>query len=100
LATSYSYNDASNLAAKINPNLTSVSFIYEGLTCVQTKVLSNGGTWTYSYDKAASSKDRLASVSRGSEGTTYNGYNAASRPQAVSTSGYNAPLTTTVCVPC
>jgi YD repeat-containing protein len=48
VATTYSYDDASNLLSRTNPTGSAVSFTYDGLNRVLTKTLSSGGTWTYS----------------------------------------------------
>ncbi|MGH9958487.1 MAG: hypothetical protein ACREBC_15365, partial [Pyrinomonadaceae bacterium] len=85
VATSYEYDDASNLRRKTNPNGSFVSFTYDGLNRVATKTLSTGGAWTYSYDSGVTnSKGRLVSVVKqgSSEGYYYDGYDTAGRLNA------------------
>lgn len=72
----YQYDDDSNLTSKLNPNGTSVSFEYDGLSRVKKKTLSTGGVWDYSYDTGTNGKGRLVSVMlHGStDGNYYDGY--------------------------
>ena len=80
--TVYTYDNASNLLSTTDPNLTAVSFTYDQFNRVQTKALSTGGVWTYSYDTGANGKGRIVSVTKGSEGYFYDGYDALGRVTA------------------
>jgi RHS repeat-associated protein len=78
VATTYAYDEASNLRLRTNPNGTTVEFTYDGLNRVRTKTMSVGGSFTYSYDTATNGKGRLASVTAsGGDGYYYDGYDAA-----------------------
>ncbi|HEX5731195.1 MAG TPA: RHS repeat-associated core domain-containing protein [Blastocatellia bacterium] len=81
VATVYSYDDASNLTLRSNPNVTSVGFTYDGLNRVKTKTLSTGNTWVYTYDSVTNGKGRpTSSVKQGStDGYYYDGYDAMGR---------------------
>ena len=78
VATQYTYDDASNLTTRTNPNGTQVSFTYDGLNRVKTKTLTTG-MWTYSYDTVTNGKGRMVSVTKGTEGYFYDGYDAMGR---------------------
>jgi YD repeat-containing protein len=82
VATTYTYDDASNLITRANPNTTQVSFTYDGLNRVKTKMLSPTETWTYTYDTGTNGKGRLVSVTKGTEGYFYDGYDAMGRLSA------------------
>lgn len=83
-ATVYDYDDASNIKLRTNPNLTTVSFTYDGLNRVATKTLSTGGVWNFSYDTGTNGKGRLISVVRqaSTEGCYYDGYDEMGRVTA------------------
>ncbi|MEK6408511.1 MAG: hypothetical protein AABN34_16405 [Acidobacteriota bacterium] len=59
VATTYAYDDASNLISKSGPNSgTSVSFTYDGLNRVKTKTLTKPSVstiWDFAYDTLGSS---------------------------------------------
>lgn len=89
VATIYSYDKASNLQTKTNPNGTSVSFTYDGLNRVKTKTLSTGQTlFNYDYDTAPGGIGKLTSVllqsavggQLANDGYSYSGYDALGRP--------------------
>ena len=83
VATVYTYDPASNLETRTNPNGTTVGFTYDGLNRVKTKTLSVGGTFTFAYDTAVNGKGRLRSVtSAGGDGNYYDGYDKAGRVTA------------------
>jgi RHS repeat-associated protein len=83
VATSYDYDDASNLTLRTNPNLTTVGFNYDGLNRVKTKTVSVGGTWTYAYDTGTNGKGKLVSVTQtGGDGYYYDSYDAMGRVTA------------------
>jgi RHS repeat-associated protein len=87
VATTYDYDDASNLMSKTGPNSgASVSFAYDGLNRVKTKTLSIGGVWDYTYDTAtiSNAKGRLVSVvlHGGTDGYYYDAYDAMGRVTA------------------
>src|SRR6185436_13038615 len=80
VATSYVYDDASNLMMRTNPNGTTVGLTYDGMNRVKTKTLSVGGTFTYAYDTAPNGKGRLVSVtSVAGDGCYYDTYDLAGR---------------------
>jgi RHS repeat-associated protein len=83
IATTYDYDDASNLITKSGPNSnTSVSFTYDGLNRVKTKTLIKSSVstiWDYTYDTLGSTlngKGRLTSVvlHNSSDGYYYDSY--------------------------
>ena len=59
VATTYAYDDGSNLLTETNPNGTNVLFSYDGLNRVKTKTLSVGGSFINAYDTAANGKGRM-----------------------------------------
>jgi RHS repeat-associated protein len=79
--TVYQYNENSALLSKTNPNSTSVSFEYDGLSRVKKKTVSTGGVWDYSYDTGTNGKGRLVSVILHdfTDGNYYDGYDAVGK---------------------
>ena len=98
IATTFEYDDASNLISKSGPNSgTSVSFTYDDLNRVKTKTLakpSMSTVWDYTYDSGtvSNAKARLASVvlNGATDGYYYDAYDAMGRvttSRQVTTSG-------------
>jgi RHS repeat-associated protein len=79
-----------------------VTFTYDGMNRVKTKLLSTGGLWNYAYDTGTNGKGKLVSVVKqgSTDGCYYDGYDAIGRltashqvTDAVSyTSGYGYDL--------
>src|SRR5437868_10949829 len=79
VATTYLYDDDSNLRTKTNPNGSSITFTYDGVNRLSTKSLSGGPVFTFTYD-APGFKGRLTSVTQiGGDGYYYDAYDNAGR---------------------
>jgi len=87
IATTYDYDDASNLLTRTNPDSSTVGFSYDGLNRVKSKTLTKAGSstvWNYQYDTLGSALNgigRLTSIvlQNSSDGYYYDGYDGMGR---------------------